>query len=295
MGEHGDHWGCISADLPASLADWLMAITQNGEVSAGNAAAKGPGSENFMPGPIGMEYPNTPIRAVAVLCAGNAPGEGTRIWTAYPAAAEGVCHRVRVDRVVEDENGLEAIIHATLGAAPATDGAPAEEGLPVAFFDPFYFRTSTVWRPGERQAAVLAAIAYCAEARQPTPFEITDPVNARRFRQLRGIAEDDPAPVWFQPGRDALMIPRGEPDADDCEILAPVLSVEELDLRGTRVMRVRVILAPGRDGDIELDVYIGEPAREPGARIVPGSYLQAIVWLQGFPPHEVQRAAASKE
>ncbi len=120
---HGTHWGAVLKNFDEDFAAALDLGIQKGEVI-------GKSSRDNWSGPVGVQA------AVVTLIQNARPGVGvlgvvvsaaskTFLHTAFPLAAHGITHRVRILKVHESSFGLEACITASIGEAKSN------------FFDPY--------------------------------------------------------------------------------------------------------------------------------------------------------------
>jgi hypothetical protein len=216
--------GAISPDLEAGLADVLV------WVSHGNVLGQRvywtlpvPGSDAGGTVKV-IAWPEMDLRAHFVVVRNEGGGEAY-LHTAFPAAAAGCRHRMRIDSIHEFCSGLEARISAVLGDTKVT------------FFDPRYCMNRGRYSPGALVDVGLAGIAYSLKivprgtmlrtAVGEVPMEGAAMFCRRgkeSMEQAGGSGEERGYGVAYNEHQDSYPLP------DEYEFCAPVKAAKETEI-----------------------------------------------------------------
>src|SRR5580658_1176351 len=113
---HGNHWRCVFPDLDKGISRAV------GWVSKGTVVGQREQPTSQAPrGSVGatvsvIAWPNTDLRATFIIVRDQQTGKAY-LHTAFPAAASGCKHSIRIDAVHEISRGLEARISGVVGDA----------------------------------------------------------------------------------------------------------------------------------------------------------------------------------
>jgi hypothetical protein len=275
---HGDHWRCVFPDLEKGISRAV------GWVSKGIVVGQREQPTFQAPsGSIGatvsvIAWPNSGLRATFVVVRDRQTGKAY-LHTAFPAAASGCKHRIRIESVHEISRGLEARISGVLGDAAVT------------FFDPLYCLNHDRYRPGALIDVELAGIAYSLRTMSP---EIT-------VQSAVGDLKMDGAAILLS-ARKRNSGPEGRifgdeqafgvayieqadtfPQPDDYQFCAPVADVEEAEIDSIPVWKFRATVMRVYDGrdDIDIDIYTTREGMPDSAVPVRGDEVSGTLWLQG--------------
>jgi hypothetical protein len=278
---HGDHWRCILPDLKNGIADalgWMSQGTVVGRLEYPTLQV--PGGDAGATVSV-IAWPTASLRATFVVVRDKRSGRAY-LHTAFPAAAAGCKHAIRIDSVHEASCGLEARISGVLGDAAVT------------FFDPLYCVNRDRYRPGAVVDVELAGIAYSLR---------TLP-HGTKLQTAVGDVQTDGAAVLLSARKKGseptsrtfgdeqafgiayIEQPDTFPMPDDYQFCAPVKDVEESEIAAIAVWKFRstVMRVHGGRQDVEIDIYATRESMPDAAVPVPGDEISGTLWLQGTLP-----------
>jgi len=283
---HGDHWACLTDDVPALLESWIPRVVEYGDMVEGER------DTYLEPGEAaGLAWPDIGLCALAIV-AGTADEdrEGSDLVSAYPYVRGGIRHAIVIDDIIPWENGYEGWI---TGHLPGTDGPS------ITFFDTGFYAGRDIYEVGDTVEFEFAAVAYRADVGPPPPITVDDPGRVRELRAAMG-AEDDGSPLELSFDGASILYPREEMGPDSYEFIGTADAVEAVDVEELRLtettdatvwqLAVTVLRLPlGGDeaeesaADYLFDVLVfvadGRWAEE--TRPQPGDDTNGILWLIG--------------
>ena len=270
---HGTHWEAVLKNFDGDFLAALDPGIQKGEVI-------GKSSRDNWTGPLGVGP------AVVTLIQNARPGVGvlgvvvsaaskTFLHTAFPVAAAGLIHRVRIVEVHESSFGLEACITASIGEAK------------INFFDPYYALCSDLYRPGVEIDISLAGIGYLmavSKAGQTVSHPEIGETHLDGAAVLLPINDPPPEPLPVN-GFGLAYIhsqPNG-PGLDDYHFRAPVKHIESVDFLTRPAWRLTATVLRLNDGtdDIDIALYVLDDKILEGQRPSLGTDVTGALWLQG--------------
>ncbi|WP_440947350.1 hypothetical protein ACSAZL_03485 [Methanosarcina sp. T3] len=173
-----------------------------------------------------------------------------QLWTAYPFAAAGIAHEIKIDSIEEWINEREAQIRCSLGDAS------------LAFFDIMYFKNKCIYEQGKKYNFLLSALAYSLTKAEPKTLKDRE---GREF-STKGVAAFSP----FEKG-----------DIDDFVFQAPVKEVLESEFGNRTIYRIKTPLFRLNDEDIDIFIFALASATKGYVPSV-GDDIEGILWLQGY-------------
>jgi len=218
---HGDHWACLTDDVPALLESWVPRIVEFGDMVDGERDTALEAGEA-----AGLAWPDIGLCALAIVAGTtDEDRDGSDLVSAYPYVRGGIRHPIVIDQLIPWENGYEGWI---TGHLPGTDG-PA-----ITFFDTRFYANRDRYEIGATVEFEFAAIAYHATVGAPPPIVVDDVERARELREAMGT-EDDGSPLELSFEGAAILFPREEMGPDSYEFIGTVGRVEAVDVDELRV------------------------------------------------------------
>lgn len=153
---HGEHWNALNFDSEEKIMDAISKSIENGDLI---------GTKNkthliyYTP-----KDKNGENEAVTIKMIFSEKTDGTELMSAYPCATSGAYVHVKIKKINEWENALEATIE-----------GETEDGNEITFFDTDYILHKDEYKKGKKYWFSLAGIAYFAEVLEKgeSDFEFT--------------------------------------------------------------------------------------------------------------------------
>jgi len=264
---HWTNWLTIVDDY-ARIEPLVTAIVERGRQVGPHPPRLPDGSELYT-----IASPETPL-CVLILIKSTADANAPReIFSSYPFATKGVCHRLIVDEIIPWPDGGEAWIKA---------GLASFDGSELTFFDPRFYMDRTRLQVGTEADFILAGLAYTAQVAHPEPVLITDP---DKIRAMRGRDRaDDLSPIEIRGEGGTILLPDSKLEPDGYQFQGPVKDITAFEVFGRNISRIRITMTRELEPvtDIDIDLYVAERAWQSAERPQSGSDLQGLMWLQGY-------------
>jgi len=266
---HGNHWQSVLGDVE-EIDRWLPLALQQGRLDHGSKASPAAGEA------IGIIWPDSHLCCLSIVSAASEnPKPELVLTSAYPFAARGTRHRLKVDEIVPWQNGLEAWIKTRV---------PGIDGLSLTFFDSRYYASRDRLSVGVEAEFIIAGLAYTAEVAHPEIVRIDEPEKIRAMRAGTERA-DDLSPIEIDLKGAAILFARDEYAPDEYEFSGPVRTIESFDAFGTRITCLTstlLRLVDSDDLDFDVTLYISDHAWRTNERALPGADVRGFLWLQGY-------------
>ncbi|GEM_PF-3406308 len=227
-----------------------------------------------------MAWPEDGLRAHYVVV--HYKDGGAYLHTAFPAAAGGSRHPIRIDSIHEVSCGLEARISGVLGDAAIT------------FFDPLYPLNRDRYRRGSVVDVELAGIAYSMKivpggTKVKTPAGDVPLAGAAVLigagkdggeRNQRSFGDENAFGVAY------IEHQNGVPFPDDYSVCAAVKEVEQGAIGSIPVWKYRSTVMRVHEGrhEVDIDIYATPQSMAAGAVATRGDEVSGTLWLQGTLP-----------
>ncbi len=270
---HGTHWRAVLKNFDEDFPAAVDLGIQKGEVIGKSSRDKWSGPLRV--GPAVVTLIQNAGSGFGVQSVVMSAASKTFLHTAFPVAAAGRIHRVRIEALHESSFGLEACITASIGDAK------------LNFFDPYYALCLDLYRPGFEINISLAGISYMLAVSEPGQtvnhpevgetyldgaavlLPINDPPSAPRPVNGFGLAY-----IQSQPNG---------PGLDDYHFHAPVKHIESVDFLTRPALRLTATVLPLNDGADEIDIalYVLDDNIRQGQRPSLGADVTGTLWLQG--------------
>ena len=270
---HGNHWEAITGSAEESVGTLLPATVAKGKptpkIQFLLPQEDGTKTEEIM---IGMEYPETPLRYLAVI-ESDSVKKSNFVSTAYPYCFEGCSHRIKIEKLEPDaDGGCEGII---LG--------DFEGRASVAFFDPLFFLNQSNYKLGEEYTFSIAALAYMLRKTDQNTITITEgPLiemeKERLLEENPNADESGVTSVELSIEKSCWLMPREI--QDDFEYRGIVDSVQHFEIEGTNFYGIKSTLFVADESPFEGVIYASEAILE-GYIPQAGDSIEAVIWLQG--------------
>lgn len=272
MGIHfegmGNVWGAMFADESKGIADCIALTTSNGALHKNCQIVYQEEKTHVAL----LQAPEKGDIQSAVLLVKNDDMQKMQVWSAYPLF-QGVPNTLEITRAHTWSNGVEGVVAAHL----------AEDGPPISFFAPFYFRDFTKFTPGAILSVSLGALAFTLKKAENMTF----PVDKGPFYdlQLKGFLEENPGKTEadFSPPEVSLAGARIlMPAAYVCEwsYRCPVLAVEYVEFMGSRFAKIATDHVGLDEQAIRGNLYAAEHVLQ-GYVPQAGDYIEGVLWMMG--------------
>ncbi len=269
---HGDHWKAIESNLDLFVEEVLPRILQHGkavgdaQVLAGLQAGARPRGAV-----VGLSYLDGALRFLALVGPKGDGGPAMDFKMAYPVCHEGIVTSLVIDRIEEDEDGLEGKVKAHFPG-----------GSLLWFFDPYLYMSKSRYRLGRKAPVRLSALALGLSRIPPDGIQVTsgDILEMHRSRMRAedpGVDVSAISSVSISLEGSALLLPVSGAEA---EVVFEVEEVRELQCDGRPMFRLTGPIRRNEDGVVRLHVFVAPHALVGGAPS-PGETLQGTIWLQG--------------
>lgn len=271
MQGHGDHWGCLG-DAIETFAEFISSVcnAKDARVVKGEPIEIDGQPANV----LSMAAPPDRLGAL-VLHVVNDTEKTLEFRSAYPFAAAGVRHRLRIARIEEWNNGIEARIEAAIA-----------DGSSLGFFDTLYHANKLRYEIGRSYDFVLAAIAYRLKVVDAPSVWLTDPEAIRCHRRIWAEAGEPiegggDEPIEIETGGAAMLIAKDGWDIDDFTFQVPVATVSSFDLAGQVIHAIEAPLFFVDGNPFDCVIYAAAHALD-GPPPKPGDDAAGSLWLQGY-------------
>ena len=186
---------------------------------------------------------------------------------AYPMH-RGMKHRLHINKVVEWESMVEALVFART------------EVMDIAFFATDYYAHKDKYGPGSELDIDLAACAYMVEEGESET--VLDENTSARMRKDMGIEEEidengHPLPLILHNDELVAYLPNSEKYPDNAEFASPVKSVKEVSLFGMDFIKA-VISISHEPEETCIPLYF---KKEWLPDVKEGTLLRGVLWMQG--------------
>ncbi|MBI5892920.1 MAG: hypothetical protein HZB79_04610 [Deltaproteobacteria bacterium] len=203
------------------------------------------------------------------------PVKPNELVSVFPFCAEGIQHRIVIDKVHVWESGVEAQIEAVLGDASIT------------FFDTLYARNRDWYESNASYQFILTGIAYACKKAEDKIIEITNPDVVEAIRKTLTKDEEESIEgnrIPIHTKRIAVFLPIQGWDRDDYQFRGTIKSVKEIEILDQTGWKVRttVIRNLSDDSEIDLDIIVTRKAWGDGPPPQTGDDIEGILWLQGY-------------
>lgn len=271
MAEHfeglGDIWGALFGDGDSIVAH-LREVLEQGKSYADCRVVYDDKTMAAL-----LQYPDQQkdIR-VGALVAGAPESGKMEFYSGFPVM-EGLSNSLKIRKRHTWGNGVEGVVAAE----------QANDGPPISFFAPFYFRDFAAFAPEAELTVSLAALALSCEKAEVQEFTVNEGplyemVREKFLKENPGKSEADfSAPVVSMRGA-RISFPR--PYACEWEYRCPVLSVERTSLLGMSLYKLRVIFAGTDEQELSGYLYIPEHQLK-GYVPQAGDDIQGVLWMTG--------------
>lgn len=202
----------------------------------------------------------------------DAPNE---IVSCFPFYAEGIQHRLVIDKVYVWKSGVEGQIEASLGDASVT------------FFDTLYAANRSWYKTGDAYQFILIGIAYACQKADDQIIEIEDPEIVEAVQKTLSEDEklsvhDNKIPIHTKGMAAFLSVEKW--DRDDYQFRGHVKGVKEIDILDQKAWNVRatVIRQLSNNNGFDLDIIITRKAWRSSDPPQIGDDIEGTLWLQGY-------------
>ena len=181
---------------------------------------------------------------------------------------KGIPHKVKIKKVAEWDNQVEAVVYAET------------EEMPIAFFAADYYANKDKYVPGAELDIELAASAYkVVEGEEKT---VLDAETSAKMRQDMGIEPEydengNILPMELYNNELVAYLPHNEEFPDDAEFASPVKSVELVSLFGIDFIKA-VISICHEPEETYVPLYFKKEYL-PNAKA--GTLVRGFLWMQG--------------
>ncbi len=270
---HGTHWEVVLKSFDQDFAAALDIGIQSGEVI-------GKAHRQNWSGPVGIPSAEVTLiqnarSGLGVLAVVVSAASKSFLHTAFPVAAQGIPHRVRILEVFESSFGLEACISASIGEAK------------INFFDPYYGLCSHLYTPGLEMDVSLASIGYLLsvlERGQAIKHPELGETRLDGAAVLLPINDPLPAPLPIDGfGLSYIHSSPERPGLDDYHFRAPVKSIESVDFLTRPASRLNATVLRSNNGRKAVDIalYVLDDKVGEVRRPYVGEDVTGALWLQG--------------
>lgn len=272
---HGDHWGCISQDFAEAFGTYIVQTLENGEPFAGfEFPLKSVRDENgemvegdFEAQTLGMVL-ELGVFSVLTVSLINPVRETLDFWTGYPFLSQGIRVDLEITRIKKWDNGIEAEIT-----------GETSSGLPVTYFDLFYFRDALDYEIGKKITVELGALAFTVHKPFHKPIIIDDPqAIAKHHEALK--EENDGKPLTVRTEGMAVLLPIENWDEFEYKFQGPLKSVQSASVSGTEYMVANVTVMRHVDIEFDLPVLIA-PHTIKNTHPKVGEDISGRFWIHG--------------
>jgi hypothetical protein len=227
-------------------------------------------------------YRSWPIRrsGITLVTTKDTAGGVARLSSMFPFDTDGIQTELVIEKVRVWSSGVEAQIECDVG------------GASIAFFDTLFAENRGWYEAGKTYQFILGAFAYIC---RPAPNRVLQAFNPKLTEEIKS-QHPDIAATW--PKGDTIpvhtkgmasLIPAPEMDIDEFWFHGPVTSIEDMEILGQPVWRIRTTvlreLEHGRDQDISIivtrKVWGDAPPLQPGDDIEGTCWLQGSLWCPG--------------
>lgn len=208
----------------------------------------------------------------ATLLVKTEQAKNMEVWSGYPVL-QGIPNNLVINKTHTWSNGVEGVVSAHA----------ANDGPPVTFFAPFYFRDFMKFAPGATLSISLGALAFKISKAEANPFTISEgPFYEMRLAEFlkenpEKTKEDFPHVEVSYAGARVLL-----PAAYACEwtFRCPVLGVEQTKLMDTRFVKISTEFVGLDDEVIRGFLYASEHVLN-GYAPQPGDDVEGVLWMTG--------------
>ncbi len=230
---------------------------------------------------IALAYPSTEASFLVMIEINNAK-EANEVVAFYPFLRAGIPHELEILDIRPDPDCTEGSIEAV-----------NRNAVTISFYDPTFACNKHIYANGCKYSFSIAALAYVLEKVEDTNIRITKGAALEMLRQRQ--LEDDPnadvskvTHVDISTANLRFMFPH---DNDvDAEFQTVVEGVEYIDMVGTRICKMPVVLMRPDDEDFRVILYASEHVLK-GYKPQVGDSIRGVLWLQGYPLRTVEDPA----
>jgi len=267
---HGDHWDAV---IPGSEEKFMDALRKS--IEGGNLVGSKNGSHLISYIEKNKNNDDSPVTVKIVLINKD---DGAELISGYPCATNGAYVHVKIEKINEWENGLEATIE-----------GETDSGNLISFFDTDYSLHKDEYKEGESYWFSLAGIVYSAEVLEKgaADFEFTGQ-QAIDFKAKTGEEPDydeegNVKPVHFSLDNLVAFFPKECPD--DAEFQSPLEGTKKVTkFFGTKLISGYKITiyrnqSEEESDDIQIPVIIAQENLEGKPR--EKKACRGMLWMHG--------------
>lgn len=202
------------------------------------------------------------------------PDALNEVVSCFPFYAEGIQHRLVIDKVYVWKSGVEGQIKASFGDATIT------------FFDTLYAANRSWYKSGDAYQFILVGIAYNCRKAEDQIIEIDNIEVVKAIQKTLTENEvkiiDNKIPIHTK-GM-AVFLPVQEWDRDDYYFRGQIKAVKEIEILNQTAWKatVTVIRQVSDKSDCDLDIIVTRKIWHDGNLPKVGDDIEGRLWLQGY-------------
>lgn len=273
---HGDHWNCIikdTEDKKAALTHIQRLLKESRVLWKTKQIVTFGDEESELRDVFAIVYGHGPLEEMALIAEHKGCNE---LITGYPYLTEGTKLSLKIKKIEEWSNGIEAVVTGEYG-----EGDDSKE---FCFFDTHYFENKEIYKIDSVYDFRLSFVAYYAEKLKETSFSF-EGQQAIDFLSKIGKAPDfdeqgKVKPVTIGLSKLVSLIADDNDDPADVEFQSPVMECDTIELDGQTFYKLSMQVY----NECEPPVCLPLLAKADFFDQKPGvdDPVRGKAWLQGF-------------
>lgn len=272
---HGDHWNCILQNPKEEFAPFISASIEKGSLYADSESDYILDGKQLHGRVAMLEYdggnPESEIVIRNVVAADD--DKKLLLVSGYPLVKNGAEVSLKITKIEEWQNGLEAWITAEL-----------PDGRVLTFFDTDYSVNKEKYETGNFYNFVISALAYDAEEPKSKGFTF-EGQKAIDFKAKMGEEPEydengNVKPIQFST-EELCAFFQGAHAEDEAEFITTVEKVESVEAFGNTFWKFNVIYrADSEEDDVKIPACVLKSKSR--SSLDKASQVQGLLWLTGY-------------